>query len=83
MKPRDTLMETASFTIQGMHCEGCAQIIQNALERLEGVQACSVSYESGHARVLFDPTRLTRESIACTIEKAGYRAEAQPPRAHG
>ncbi|MGH8127196.1 MAG: heavy-metal-associated domain-containing protein [Gammaproteobacteria bacterium] len=69
-------METATFTIEGMHCEGCARIIESVLARQEGVQTCSVSYRSGSARVLFDPARGAREKIVHVIEKAGYEVKA-------
>ncbi|MGH8226162.1 MAG: heavy-metal-associated domain-containing protein [Gammaproteobacteria bacterium] len=62
--------------IEGMHCEGCAQIIQSVLARLEGVQTSAVSHRDGAARVLFDPARVTREQIEHTIDKAGYHVEA-------
>ncbi|MGH8273590.1 MAG: heavy-metal-associated domain-containing protein [Gammaproteobacteria bacterium] len=70
-------METVTFTIKGMHCQGCAQIIESVLARLEGVQTCSVSYRNGSAQVLFDPVRVRRESLARAVEKAGYRIVAK------
>lgn len=66
-------MKTVDLEIQGMHCEGCAHIIQNVLQRLDGVQTTAVSYDDGAARVLYDPGRVTGERIAGAVEKAGYR----------
>ena len=66
-------MKTAHFSIQGMHCDGCAQTIQHTLERQEGVQTCSVSFGEGAARVLYDPTRVNSERLVSAIEKAGYK----------
>lgn len=66
-------METANFTIEGMRCEGCARIIQNALERLDGVKTTSVSHESRTARVLFNSECLTRDRLVRVIAQAGYR----------
>ncbi|MBU6416644.1 MAG: heavy-metal-associated domain-containing protein [Xanthomonadaceae bacterium] len=43
-------MKTAHFSIQSMHCNGCAQTIQHTLERQEGVQSCSVSFDEGIRR---------------------------------
>ena len=67
-------MKTTFFNIQGMHCVGCAQTIQLMVDRLDGVQACSVSFGDGAARVLFDPARVHSERIAGAIRKAGYIA---------
>lgn len=69
-------METVNLAIEGMHCEGCAQIIESVLARLEGVRTSAVSHRDGSARVLFDPARVTREKIAQAIEKAGYPVKA-------
>lgn len=44
-------MKTMLFTIQGVHCAGFAQTIRHALERLDGVQACSAAFDEGSARV--------------------------------
>jgi Cu+-exporting ATPase len=57
-----------------MHCEGCAHIIQNALERLDGVQTSSVSHKDGTARVLYDPGHIDSARIVAAVEKAGHGA---------
>lgn len=67
-------MKTAHFSIRGMHCDGCAQTIQHTLERQEGVQTCSVSFDEGAARVLYDPARVNSEHLVGVIEKAGFKA---------
>ncbi|MDE2342638.1 MAG: heavy-metal-associated domain-containing protein [Betaproteobacteria bacterium] len=68
-------MKTANFTVHGMHCDGCAQIVQSVLERREGVQTCAVSFADGTARVLFDPVRVDECELQTAIEKAGYQVE--------
>lgn len=70
-------METAKFIVRGMHCAGCAQIIENTLERLDGVRQSVVSQKDGNARVLYDPHRIDSDRIAGAIEKAGYRVEVK------
>lgn len=67
-------MKTATFKVSGMHCDGCAQIIQRLLEKQDGVQTCAVSFAQGTARVLFDPVCLDENRLRAVIEKAGYRA---------
>lgn len=67
-------MKTQTFRVSGMHCDGCAQILRNVLERSDGVQASTVSFTDGTARVLFDPARVDERQLRATIEKAGYQA---------
>lgn len=68
-------MKTVTFTVGGMHCDGCAQIVRSVLERHGGVHACAVSFEDGHAQVLFDPARIDESQLRAAIERAGYQAE--------
>lgn len=68
-------MKNAIFKVQGMHCDGCAQIVQSVLERREGVQTCAVSFANGTARVLFDPVRVDESQLQAAVEQAGYQVE--------
>lgn len=66
-------MKTATFKIEGMHCDGCAANIQGLLARSSGVQKASASFKEGQARVLYDSETITEHELAAVIEKAGYR----------
>ena len=66
-------MNTAKFKIEGMHCEGCARIIQSLLERKTGVRTVNVSFKESEARILYDTTTVAEDQLAASIEKAGYR----------
>lgn len=66
-------MKNAIFKVHGMHCDGCAQIVQSVLERREGVKTCAVSFAEGTARILFDPLQVDESQLQAAIEKAGYR----------
>lgn len=68
-------IKTSTFKVSGMHCNGCAQILQSVLERHDGVQACAVSFAEGSARVLLDPARVDESQLQAAIAKAGYRVE--------
>jgi copper chaperone CopZ len=70
-------MKTTVIKIDGMHCEGCAQIVHRVIERQEGVQTSTVSFADGTARVLFDPARIDPGRLLAVIEKAGYGATEQ------
>ncbi len=64
--------ETVTFKIKGMHCTSCAMNIDGALEDLEGVVEAKTSYAKSETRVVYDPTKVTRQQMLLVIEKAGY-----------
>lgn len=66
-------MNTAKFKVQGLHCDGCAQIIQSLLGKKTGVSAVNVSFKDSEARVLYDEKVVAEDQLAAAIEKAGYR----------
>jgi len=73
-------MKTATFTIEGMHCDGCAST-KALLDRPPGVQMATVSFADRQARILYDPTATDENRLAAAIEKPGFRvAGPQPPR---
>ena len=45
-------MKTATFTIEGMHCDSCATTIKTLVERQQGVQMAAVSFAERQARIL-------------------------------
>lgn len=59
--------------VEGMHCTGCASTIQMLLQRKPGVRRVSAYFNTGEARVLYDPAAVSEEDRVATIEKAGYR----------
>ncbi len=67
-------MNTAKFVVKGMHCDGCARIIQSLLERKTGVRTAQVSFSDGEARILYDNQSVEESQLIKVIEKAGYRA---------
>lgn len=66
-------MNNVTFKVEGMHCNGCASTIQTLLQRNAGVRRASASFDTGEAKVLYDPTAVGEDDLAAVIEKAGYR----------
>jgi len=66
-------MNTVKFKVQGMHCDGCARIIQSLLEKKSGVRAATVSFKESEARVLYEAKTVAEDQLVAAIEKAGYR----------
>ena len=67
--------ETAILKVENMTCAGCALTAEKSLTSIDGVVAASVTFESGKARVIYDPTRVNQEDLVSAIERAGYPSE--------
>ncbi|WP_243641477.1 MULTISPECIES: heavy metal translocating P-type ATPase [Methanohalophilus] len=63
--------------ISGMSCGHCTKSVRDALESLEGVKSAEVDLESGIARVNYDPSSTSVETMKDTISQAGYSVEGQ------
>jgi copper chaperone CopZ len=66
-------MKTATLQIEGMHCDGCASTIKALVEKLAGVQMATVSFDAGHARILYDPKAIDEDRIVAVIQQPGFR----------
>jgi len=66
-------MNTMTFKIEGMHCDGCAANIQSLLERKAGVQKAVASFKEGEVRILYDSNAVTEEQLVAAIENSGYQ----------
>ena len=53
-------MKTATFTIDGMLCDGCASTVKTLIERQPGVQMATVSFAD-------------RQALIAAIGKPGFR----------
>lgn len=59
--------------IKGMHCNSCAQLIENELK--DKVDGINVSYSKGKADIKFDSEKISDKEIIDIIKKHGYEAE--------
>ncbi len=78
-------MKTTIFKIEGMNCDGCAETIQNMIEKVPGVRMASVSFDNRAARVLYDPQSVQESRLIELIQKPGFRVigrEASRDNAH-
>jgi len=66
-------MKNITLKIKGIHCEGCAMVIQSLIERTEGIRTISVSFEKREARILFEPVKIEKSQLIQIIKKAGYK----------
>ena len=45
---------TSSVSIEGMHCDACAESIHETVVVIPGIESCEVSYENSSARMTAD-----------------------------
>lgn len=72
-------MRTTVYEMEGMHCEGCAAVLQALLQRSEGAREAAVSYPKREARVRHDPALSSEEALPEAIGGLGDRITARTP----
>ena len=64
---------TINIPVGGMTCSSCAQHVEKALGKLEGVIKVSVNFALEKASVTYDSQKIRASEIRGAIEKTGYR----------
>ena len=68
-------METKkTFSIKGMHCASCVNILESALKKVQGVSQASVNLATTKATVTYNPEVVTDEHLASAVANTGYEA---------
>ena len=63
-----------TMPIEGMHCEGCATLVENALGKIPGVESVAVSYSESQVRMNLDRDVLPADDpLVEAVEALGYR----------
>ena len=70
-------MNTATMTIEGMHCEGCARRIEGLFEKEPGVRSAAVNFAEGSARLRYNPHTVSEERLVAVIEAGGFSVAAR------
>lgn len=78
-KQRRDPVKSITLKIEGMHCDGCANTIKALVEREQGVKTVAVSFDSGEARILYDPASINEERLVAMVERPGYRVTSRAP----
>ncbi|HWR22860.1 MAG TPA: heavy metal translocating P-type ATPase [Feifaniaceae bacterium] len=63
-----------TIPIGDMTCAACAQRVEKAIRKLDGVNSVSVNFATEKATVSYDPQQVRLSAIREAIEKAGYKA---------
>ena len=61
-------MKKVTIPISGMHCASCAQKIEKALKKIEGVSSANVNFATEKATVEFDDKLVDENRIFGVIE---------------
>ncbi|MFX1413972.1 MAG: heavy metal translocating P-type ATPase [Promethearchaeota archaeon] len=62
------------LNIQGMHCASCAQTIEKALSKHEGIRDANVNLASEKAYFTYDPKIIKKSEIIEIVNNTGYGA---------
>ncbi len=60
--------------VTGMHCEHCAERVEAALTKLDGVKRADASLAKGEAVVVFETSKVAAAKLVEAIDAVGYKA---------
>jgi copper chaperone CopZ len=66
-----------TLTIDGMRCAGCADNVERALKRIDGVEDVQVSLEQKRA-IITHTSQIGAAALAKVVTDIGYKAAAAP-----
>ncbi|WP_201714117.1 heavy-metal-associated domain-containing protein [Rossellomorea arthrocnemi] len=68
-------MEKTLLKVSGMTCGNCVKKLETVLNGLDGVQQAKVDLENGAAKVKYDESKQSPESLSRAVSNAGYQTE--------
>ena len=68
-----TDIQTVTFDVKGMTCNGCASHVENDVNKLPGIVKVDAIYEEAIAKVEFDQTKVSIAQIEEAINGTGYK----------
>ncbi|HSD98292.1 MAG TPA: heavy metal translocating P-type ATPase [Patescibacteria group bacterium] len=63
-----------TFSIEGMHCASCVNVLERALKKVPGVVDATVNLASQKATVAYDEKQVTDTHLASAVQNVGYNA---------
>ena len=61
-----------TLKITDMSCASCAQVVEKALNKAEGVTEAQVNFAAEKAYITFDPAQSSREQLIEVVKNSGY-----------
>lgn len=68
-----------SLSVAGMHCASCQGRVQQALEKLDGVEYADVDLDAGRATIHFVNGHISDQAMVEAVKQAGYHAKPEEP----
>lgn len=65
-------MEKITLKVEGMSCMHCVGAVKKAVSALDGVSVVEVDLKGKTAEVVYDKSKLSRDTIVKAIEEQGY-----------
>jgi Cu+-exporting ATPase len=65
--------------IEGMTCASCAQTIEKALKKAQGVSKANVNFAAEKATVFYDSTKTSIDKLTEVVKNTGYSAKEITP----
>lgn len=68
-------MKNTTLKLETLTCPSCMQKINDAVNKLEGVDTTKILFDSSKARVIYDDQLTSEEEIMKQINRTGYEVE--------
>lgn len=66
-------MEKIILKVEGMSCNHCAQSVEGALNKLEGVFSTKVTLNEKSVEIAYEADKIGSEKLTEVIEEQGYK----------
>jgi len=76
-KSDETKVETKTYSVEGMTCQGCVSSVETKLGKINGVQKYEVDLEKGEAVVEFDPEKVKSDDIEKEFEGTSFKVSVK------
>ncbi|MCH7772455.1 MAG: heavy-metal-associated domain-containing protein [Bacteroidetes bacterium] len=73
----ETKVETKTYSVKGMTCQGCVSSVETKLGKINGVQKYEVDLEKGEAVVEFDPEKVKSDDIEKEFEGTSFKVSVK------
>src|SRR3989344_1074194 len=68
-------METKkTFPIKGMHCASCVTLLEDSLNKVDGVVKATVNLATEKATVIYNSSKVTDQHLMGAVSNVGYQA---------
>jgi len=68
------MKKNVQLKIDGMHCASCAGLIEKGLRKISGIKSVSVNFASEKAKIVYNQSQISTQSLIKAINKMGYQA---------